>query len=115
MNQSTKTLFTINAALYFVYALGAFFVIPGFEELFDSFEVKLEGLSLLIIATYRFWFIFPAFFIGILFYYKNKEITPMSQNILFYTGVFFIVFGIFFVTIVSSVLYSVIFNMPVVE
>ena len=54
MNQSTKTLFTINPALYFVYALGAFFVIPGFEELFESFEVKLEGLSLLIIATYRF-------------------------------------------------------------
>ena len=47
--------------------------------------------------------------------YNDKEITPMSQNILFYTGVFFIVFGVFFITIVSSVIYSVIFNMPVVE
>ena len=67
MNQSTKTLFIINAALYFVYALGAFFVIPGFEALFEGFEVKLEGISLLIISTYRFWFVFPAFFIGVLF------------------------------------------------
>ena len=115
MNQSTKTLFTINAVLYLIYALGAFFIIPGFEKLFDGYETKLEGLSLLVIATYRFWFIFPVFFIGILFYSKGKEITETNHKILFYTGVLFIVLGILFVPIISSVLYSVIFNMNVVN
>ncbi|MEJ2143216.1 MAG: hypothetical protein P8Y24_12835, partial [Gammaproteobacteria bacterium] len=75
MEQSTRTLFTINAILYLVYAVGVFFIIPNFEKLFDGFETKLEGLSLLVIVTYRFWFIFPVFFIGILFYSKGKEMT----------------------------------------
>ena len=112
MNQSTKTLFVINAALYSVYAVGAFFIIPNFESLFKGYEVELGVASLLIISTYQFWLVFPAFFIGTLVYFKGKVITPMTQNVLFYTGVFFIVFGIFFVTIITSVIYSVIFNMP---
>ena len=115
MEQSTKTLFSINAVLYLVYAVGAFFIIPNFERLFDGFEVKLEGLSLLIVETYRFWLIFPVFFIGTLYYFKGKEMTVLNKKVFFYTGVLFVVLGILFVPIISSVMYSVIFNMPVVN
>jgi hypothetical protein len=113
MDQSTKTLLIINAVLYSVYAIGAFFVLPNYELLFESFNVELTGISLLIISTYRLWLIIPIIFIVTLSYFKGNKASPTTQKILFYIGVFSIVFGILFITIVTSAIYSVIFNMPI--
>jgi len=99
-----KILSIINAVLIITYGIGAFIVLPDFENVFVSFDAELPLLTKIIMASYPYWLATAVIPIGIYVKYLRKEQLKKSlQDQLFSVS---IVMTVFLCTLLPTVIYA---------
>jgi type II secretory pathway component PulF len=106
-----KVLALVVAMVLSVYAIGAFFVLPGFEELFKGFGGELPFLTNMVMVTYPYWLVLPAIpaFIYVK-YLTNPDLTKNAKRRILYILVSLLVFSVMFLPLLIALMYLPIFS-----
>lgn len=107
-----KILTIINAILILIYSIGAYFVLPEFERLFDGFGSDLPVVTFMVMESYRYWAVF--LIVPLLVYRKCSSETESPEKtddrlMLFTVSMF--IFLLLFIPIITWVMYLPIIKM----
>lgn len=111
-----KTLNVIVAVIMLIYGIGAFFVIPQFENLFISFDAELPLITKLIFYSYRFWLaliIIPVF-IHIKYITKTEISHEMKSRLIIILSLA-LPFLLLFLAVITYAMYAPIFELEAVS
>ena len=107
-----KILAILTAAIILVYGVGAYFILPDFEELFISFGADLPFITKAVLVSYPYWLVALLIPIGIYIRYLTKrELSEKVKNRILFVFVSMLLFSIVLLPVVIAAMYLPIFEL----
>lgn len=107
-----RILAILTAISVLIYGVGAFFVLPEFEELFINFGAELPFGTKIVLVTYPYWLVALTIPIGIYIkYLTHQEISKKVKNRILFVFVSMLLFSIVLLPLVVTAMYLPIFEL----
>lgn len=107
-----RILAALTAILILTYEIGAFFVLPEFEQLFVNFGDKLPLSTKIVIVTYPYWLVALIIPIGIYVkYLTRQELSKKVKNRILFVFVSMLLFSIVLLPLIVTAMYMPIFEL----
>lgn len=109
-----KIFSALIAIIIIIYSVGAFYVLPEFEKVWEGFDAELPFLTKLLVASYPYWLVL--LIVPFTIYRKYLTKTDLSEKIKTRILILFIVMLIFAVLLfpaLIAIIYLPVFEMPI--
>jgi len=109
-----KILAALIAILIIIYSVGAFYILPEFEKVWDGFDTELPLLTKILIVSYPYWL--AMLIIPFTIYRKYLTKTDLSKKIKTRILILFIImliFEVLFFPALIAVIYLPVFEVAV--
>lgn len=111
-----KVLAILDATVLLIYAIGAFFVFPEFEMLFQGLGTELPLLTWLVMKTYRYWLVLPllptVIYLGLL---TKSNLKEWHQNTILISLVALALFSLVLLPLLIYAMYLPVFELDTVS
>ena len=107
-----KIFAALIAILIIIYSVGAFYILPEFEKVWDGFDIELPLLTKLLIVSYPYWL--AMLIIPFIIYRKYLTKIDLSKKIktrILFLFIVMLIFSVLFFPALIAIIYLPVFEM----